>query len=220
VLPPTDVALFTFVTGQLLWAAELSAIHRDRRMASLCLEHLPRWRGTSLDRSTDALMGELCSVLDRLDEAVGHFEDALALCRRAGYRPELAWRCADCAETLLRRNSPGDGERAKGLLGEGLAISRTLGMSPLAKRILAAQEALDGPSHRRRAHPDGLTHREVEVLKLLARGLTNAEVAERLCVSPLTAAKHVHNLLDKTGMANRAEVTAWAARNGLLGDRP
>lgn len=217
--PPTDGPILSWVTGGLLWAAELAAIHRDRRAASACLEQLPRWKGTFLDRSTDALLGELCCAVDKLDEAVGHFEDALAFCRRAGYRPELAWSCAYYAGTLLRRNSPGDLERAKKLLGEGLAISRTLGMTPLAKRILASQEALDGPSHRRRAHPDGLTHREVEVLELLARGLTNAEVADRLRVSPLTAARHVHNLLDKTGMSNRAEATAWAARNGLLGNR-
>lgn len=53
------------------------------------------------------------------------------------------------------------------------------------------------------------------VLRLMARGFTNVEIAERLFVSPLTVAKHVHNLLGKTGMANRAEAAVYAERHGL-----
>jgi DNA-binding NarL/FixJ family response regulator len=49
---------------------------------------------------------------------------------------------------------------------------------------------------------------------LLAEGLTNAQLAERLYISPRTAAVHVSNILQKLGMASRAEVAAWAARAG------
>ena len=68
----------------------------------------------------------------------------------------------------------------------------------------------------RSAQPDGLTNREIDVVRLIARGFTNAQIAERLSLSPLTVQKHVHNLLQKAGMANRAEVTAWAGRRGFL----
>jgi len=91
-------------------------------------------------------------------------------------------------------------------------------MLPLRNRIKAAQGRLSGQSVRSEsppASPDGLTPREIEVLRLVARGFTNAEIAERLFISPLTAARHVHNLLDKTGMANRAEAVAYATRHGL-----
>ena len=47
------------------------------------------------------------------DSASEHFEDALAFCRKAGYRPELAWTCYDYADTLLQRNSLGDRETVK-----------------------------------------------------------------------------------------------------------
>jgi DNA-binding CsgD family transcriptional regulator len=63
--------------------------------------------------------------------------------------------------------------------------------------------------------PDALTPREREVTRLLADGLTNAQLAERLYISPRTAAVHVSNILAKLGMTSRTEVAAWAVRSGL-----
>ena len=77
-----------------------------------------------------------------LDQAVTHFEDALAFCRKAGYRPELAWSCCDYADTLLQRSLPGDREKAMSLLDESLAISNELGMRPLLGRVLSRREIL------------------------------------------------------------------------------
>jgi DNA-binding NarL/FixJ family response regulator len=88
-------------------------------------------------------------------------------------------------------------------------------MPLLRQRIQERRELLEGPAHPGRIRPDGLTPREVDVLRLVARGFTNAEIAERLFISPLTVAKHVHNLLEKTGMANRTEAAAYAARGAL-----
>jgi DNA-binding CsgD family transcriptional regulator/tetratricopeptide (TPR) repeat protein len=68
-----------------------------------------------------------------------------------------------------------------------------------------------------------LTAREREVAALLAEGVTNAELARRLFISPKTAAVHVSNILMKLGMSTRAEVAAWAVRSGLAdgpADRP
>jgi len=63
--------------------------------------------------------------------------------------------------------------------------------------------------------PDVLTAREREVAALLAEGLSNGEIARRLFISTKTASVHVSNILAKLGMASRAEVAAWAVRNGL-----
>jgi DNA-binding NarL/FixJ family response regulator len=63
--------------------------------------------------------------------------------------------------------------------------------------------------------PDALTPREREVIRLLAEGLTNSQLAERLFISPRTAAVHVSNILAKLGMSSRTEVAAWAVRSGL-----
>jgi len=77
----------------------------------------------------------------------------------------------------------------------------------LLRRLDSATGAAEGdPS---------LTRREHEVAALLAEGLSNADVARRLFISPKTAAVHVSNILMKLGMSNRAEVAAWAVRNNV-----
>ena len=53
---------------------------------------------------------------------------------------------------------------------------------------------------------------------VLAEGLSNAGLAERLYISPRTAAVHVSNILSKLGMSSRTEVAAWATREGITGD--
>ncbi|MGK2946941.1 MAG: ATP-binding protein [Acidimicrobiales bacterium] len=73
--------------------------------------------------------------------------------------------------------------------------------------------------HRSGRDNDDLTPREREVAELLAEGLSNAGLAERLFISPRTAAVHVSNILAKLGMASRTEVAAWAVREGLVADR-
>jgi DNA-binding NarL/FixJ family response regulator len=60
-----------------------------------------------------------------------------------------------------------------------------------------------------------LTAREREVTALLTKGLTNGEIARRLFISTKTASVHVSNILAKLGMTTRAEVAAWATREGL-----
>jgi DNA-binding CsgD family transcriptional regulator len=62
-----------------------------------------------------------------------------------------------------------------------------------------------------------LTAREVEVLRLVAQGLTNIEIAAELVISRNTADRHVSNILAKTGSANRAQAVLYAARHSLVG---
>ena len=62
---------------------------------------------------------------------------------------------------------------------------------------------------------DPLTKREVDVLKLVAQGLSNQQIAERLIISEWTVRKHVHNILDKLHLANRTQAALYALREGL-----
>ena len=69
---------------------------------------------------------------------------------------------------------------------------------------------------RRRGGPAGLTEREVEVLRLLARGLSNKDIAERLVISPKTVGNHVEHIYAKIDASTRAAAGLFAMRHGLL----
>ena len=78
--------------------------------------------------------------------------------------------------------------------------------------VLAA--AGERPAVRAQA-PAGLTEREVEVLRLLARGLTNKQIASALDIAVKTAGNHVQSTLGKVGVRTRAAAAVFAMRHGL-----
>ena len=84
---------------------------------------------------------------------------------------------------------------------------------PSAEAVLAA--AGHRPA-RRREGPAGLTERELDVLALLARGLSSKEIAARLTITPKTARNHTEHIYAKIGTTNRASASLFAVRHGLL----
>ena len=174
------------------------------------------------------LLGLLASTLQRWDLAQQHFEFALDFDQRSGGRPWLAWSRHEFAAMLLRRGRPGDGERAAQLQRQALQDADELGMHGLQQRLAASAAAAASPAP---AHPAaaalptpsaasqpgvaGLSPRELQVLRLVAAGKTNQQIAQALHRSPATVAIHVRNILGKAQVANRAEAAAFAVRHGL-----
>jgi non-specific serine/threonine protein kinase len=99
-----------------------------------------------------------------------------------------------------------------------------LGIDLGAPAIVAAADALLGPRGRSGTALDPpwapLTAREFDVARAIARGGTNPEIAEALGISRKTVAAHVEHILDKLGMARRAEIGAWVATRPVLHSRP
>ena len=86
----------------------------------------------------------------------------------------------------------------------------TLHPSIAQKLLKEISHASEGPPS-----PDALTEREVDVLKLIARGLSNQEIAETLVVSIATVYTHVSKILDKLHLASRTQAALYALREGL-----
>jgi DNA-binding NarL/FixJ family response regulator len=84
----------------------------------------------------------------------------------------------------------------------------------------AANAVLRAAGHRappRQDWPGGLTGREVEVLRLLARGHPNKQIAQRLAVSPKTVSNHVEHIYAKLHVSSRAAATLFATQHSLMG---
>jgi DNA-binding NarL/FixJ family response regulator len=149
-----------------------------------------------------------------------------------GARPLLARTRYEYAEALLAHGDPCARPRALELLDRALETARELGMAGLAERAAGlrreagsirrpAQPSARGPTRARADEPEvpaeaqPLTRREREVAALLARGLSNREIAEALVIGERTAEMHVSNILGKLGLTSRAQAAVWAAERGL-----
>jgi HD-GYP domain-containing protein (c-di-GMP phosphodiesterase class II) len=104
-----------------------------------------------------------------------------------------------------------DVDEAAGRLQDDAATGR---FDPDA--VAAVVDAAGGSSKRTIVRPAGLSDREIEVLRLVAQGLSNREVARRLYISPRTAEHHVQHIYTKIGVSSRAAAALYGMQHGLV----
>ena len=160
---------------------------RLAQLAQVAAEHHERLDGSGYPR---ALSGGALSPEARLLAAADCYQ------AMTEPRPHRTAREPDAIASELRR------EVADGRL-DADAVDAVLG--PRRHRV-----------PRRREGPAGLTRREIDVLVLVAQGLSNKAIAERLVISPKTAGNHIEHIYTKIGCSTRAAASLFAMQNGLL----
>ncbi len=165
-------------------------LHQSVALAPLgriALQHRERLDGSGYP---SGLAG---GAISRSARILGAADCYQAMCEPRPYRPALP---ADRAARELRN------EVSAGRL-DADAVETVLGVA--GHRV-----------SRRRAGPAGLTAREVEVLRLLARGMSNKAIAERLVISPKTVGNHIEHIYIKIDASTRTAASLFAMRHGLL----
>jgi ATP/maltotriose-dependent transcriptional regulator MalT len=140
------------------------------------------------------------------------FEDTLTLFQRIGAPYETARARTELASVL---SALGRTDSAEKQARVALESFRKLGASREADRAAALLRRLQTPE-RTRETLSGLTHRELEVLRLVAEGLTDGQVAERLYISPRTVGQHLRSVYKKLGVPSRAAAARRAVERDLL----
>jgi DNA-binding NarL/FixJ family response regulator len=121
----------------------------------------------------------------------------------------LAHTAYEYGRFLLARGAA-DRDHADALLSEAASLAGRIGLPTLLGRI----QTLGAPTPAA-GLPDGLSPREVQILGLIARGLSNREIGRTLSISEHTAANHIRSILRKTGCSNRTEAASYAHRHRL-----
>jgi DNA-binding CsgD family transcriptional regulator len=205
------------------YLAEVCAVLGDVDRAATIYQLLLPYKGRCIGLAGGATacgtasryLALMASTMKRFQEAERHFDEALAMSITMGARPEVAHTQYDYATMLLGRAQLGDREHAVDLLRTAITTTEELGMRALTGKISAKICDLSKASAPEPAYPDELTPREVAVLRLIAIGRSNSDIAMALSISNNTVATHVRSILAKTGSANRTEAAAYAVRQGL-----
>jgi DNA-binding CsgD family transcriptional regulator len=202
---------FFFVVPCYVFAALVAAeLGRHDDLAGLA-EQLEAFRGAHAAGDgvvylgpVELTLGRAAAALGQRDRAVADLETAAESADRAGARGFSAEARYHLAVALVARDGPGDRDRAGAAAVDADRLARSLGMAAYLDRTAALAARL------RDTQPAGLSPREVEVARLVAEGLTNRQIAERLVISERTAQNHVQHILTKLGFTTRAQIAAWS----------
>lgn len=166
----------------------------------------------------ERVRGQLAATLGESDEAETRLNTAVQLATELEAPAEEALAHLALAAEFERRDVRAHRSVIEDHLERSVRLSSAHGLEPvLARAVRAAQRLGAVPAAEPAAaeYPDGLTERQVEVLRLLTQGLTNVQMAERLVLAPSTVQRHIANIYVKINVSNQAQAAAYAVRHGL-----
>lgn len=210
--------------GCITYLVEVCAFLGDKARAALLYDLLLPYAGRTVVVGGNVVcygaasryLGLLAATMGQWEKAIRHFEKALSMNTSMGAYPWLAHTQHAYAMMLLTRNKSTDRPQALELLHNACTIARELGMKELEERVSAQITQHTTPSGISLSNFNELSQREQDVLRLLAVGKSNREIAAELYISLSTVATHVRSILTKTNTANRTEAAAYAMRQGYL----
>jgi predicted ATPase/DNA-binding CsgD family transcriptional regulator len=152
--------------------------------------------------------------------ALGVSQDPVAATRLVGAAEALRERGGQSGWPLERERDEQAVTRLRTYLGDEvfeqeLSVGRSMPLSEVVAIAETLSASLTQPAKAQSSSAEGLSAREMEVLKLLVAGHSDKDIAELLSISPRTASKHVGNILAKLGVSTRAEAAVYALRTGL-----
>lgn len=214
--PPVHALLLSFSIG-IVVAVALRATDDLDPLSDL----LTPYRGHHVVSGVGALsyfgpvelwLGVAARHVGRLGDAIIDLEEADRACAANGARGFRAEAQYELAAALVDRAEPDDLPRASSLLASAKAQAAALAMLPLARKIATLVGELSASAE------SPLSPREFEVAGLVAKGLTNREIAARLFLSERTAQNHVQHVLSKLELSNRSQITMWIAGRNEYAD--
>ena len=211
-------------SGAVRWRADLELLRarharvagepeRARLHADAALRHATHPRQPLALLEAHRLLGELAAEAGRHAEAAAHLDEALALAEACAAPYERALTLLALAELRAAIGKPAE---SRSLLDEARALLTLLAARPTLARADALDARLAAPAPAPPAAlPFGLTAREAEVLRLLAEGLPDARIAERLFISVPTVKAHLRSIYGKLGVPSRSAATRVALEHHL-----
>ncbi len=214
-----------YAISPLRWACSLLTVAGDDEGARACADALSRIASIGKQEALAALahaLAELALLDGKVDQAIHQFQQALELLKDLDVPYDRAATKLRLGAAMIEADQREAGldqliqsyRMARGLDALDLMEGVTRTMEEIGEKI---EEHLGSRAAHKARHA-GLTKRQMEVLSLVAEGMTNREVAEELVLSTRTVDMHVGNILDRLDSRSRTEAVRKATEQGLLGE--
>jgi DNA-binding CsgD family transcriptional regulator len=188
----------------------------DDDLVAAVYEEMRAWEPIRLSGISPRAVDQIRGALALRIEEVGQAEEWFRVGRQWAEREQCPVELGRCLQGLAEvAVCGGDQREALAHLEAAAALFEQHGAKLYLDQVIARHEGLQAAPASGQRYPDGLTEREVEVLRLVAAGKSSREIADDLVLSIRTVERHIANIYVKTDTRGRAQATAYALRSGL-----